>query len=113
MSGVIRSIIVIVAMFVVATMGGGPLHLGAYVAAGLMGAVLGNWLAAEPEARYGWLKALGVALAVSASGLGMMRDALDLDEKALIAIVVCATGLYMGAYLRFLSHPQVEILQDS
>jgi len=109
----IRSIIVIVAMLLVAAMGGGPLHLGAYLAAGVAGASLGNWLAAEPEARYGWLKAMGLALAVSASALGLARDALDLDEKALIAVVVCGTGLYMGAYIRFLSHPQVEILHDS
>lgn len=112
-SGLLRSVVVGLVMLAVAGWGGGAVHLGAYLLACLIGLATGNWLAAEPESRYGWLKAMGMVLVVGATCLGLLRESMDLEEKALIAVVVCSTGLYLGAYIGFLSHPQVEIVSDS
>lgn len=110
-SGLIRTVLVAIVMTIVAVKGGGPWHLVGAAVSVFLGVTLGNWMAARPETRHGWLRGLGLVLMACAILVGSVRKSIDLNEAYALAAVIAAVSFYMGAYVRFMSHSDVEIEQ--
>lgn len=108
-SGVIRTVLVAILMVFLAIKGGGAWHLLGIGASTILGGLLGNWMAGDPEARHRWLRGLGLILVVSGMAAGALRDTVSVDEGLALAAVLAAICFYMGAYVRFMSHPNVMI----
>ncbi len=114
-SGLLRLLFVGLIMTLVAAMSRVPWSLAIWVLALTLGAGGGQWLAKSPEKGHPMLQGAGLVVTLAAAGLGIARDQLDLnlDTGTLIRLILLPTGLYLGAYLRFMSHPNVVIVCDS
>lgn len=108
-SGVLRAIFVATILTIVAAKGGGPLPLALWIASWLTGWWAGKWLAIQPEQRYKYLQVAGGVLMGSAILLGFVAKKFHLDETLQITCIVTSVGLYLSAYLSFMSDSRVEV----
>ena len=108
-SGVLRAIFVATILTIVAAKGGGPLTLALWIASWPTGWLAGKWLAIQPEQRYKYLQIASGVLVGSAILLGIVLKKVYLDETLQITCIVTSVGLYLSAYLSFMSDSRVEV----
>lgn len=108
-SGIVRCLFVFVILTLVAVKGGGLLASLLWAASLVVGWLVGKWLALAPEQRHRYLQGLGGFLLVGAFVTGAARRQLDVNEDLLLFVVISAVGLYISAFVSFMSDRRVEI----